>query len=240
MSEYYNSGRASREPRTTDVAREEAGNVSENVTHAAGEVARTTKEQAREITIEAGRQARDLLAEARDQAREQAGKQRERAVSGLRALGDELDRMAERGEQAGLATEVARQLSSRTRDLARFIDQREPGDLLEEARSFARRRSGLFLVATALAGVAVGRLTRAAAAQSRGPQQAPSAATSSGLPPSGAGAPAATSGQPLHPAATPDGPAHSAAAVGGSTVGEPAYGEPAYGQAPQREQGRTL
>ena len=36
----------------------------------------------------------------------------------------------------------------------------EPGDLVEEVRSFARRRPGVFLLGAAVAGTVVGRLTR--------------------------------------------------------------------------------
>jgi hypothetical protein len=171
MAAYQTSGGMPGDSSTTEVARQEAGNVGQSATEAAGQVAQTTKEQAKEVTSEVGRQARDLVGEASTQARDQAGKQRDRAVSGLRALGDELEQMAERGGQSGVATEVARQLSSRSRNVAQFIEQREPGDLLEEVRSFARRRSGVFLVGAALAGVAVGRLTRASVSQSSDQQQ---------------------------------------------------------------------
>jgi hypothetical protein len=91
---------------------------------------------------------------------EQAGSQKSRAVQGLQALGDELEQMAQNSGQSGLATETARQVSSRTRDLAQYLDRQEPADLLEEVRSYARRRPVVFLAGAALAGVVAGRLTR--------------------------------------------------------------------------------
>jgi hypothetical protein len=94
------------------------------------------------------------------QVRDQAGSQKSRAVQGLHALGDELEQMAHSSGQSGLAAELARKVSGRTRDLADYLDRREPGDLLEEVRSYARRRPVVFLAGAAMAGVVAGRLTR--------------------------------------------------------------------------------
>jgi hypothetical protein len=240
MAKYRASGGPLEDRGTTNVAGRDAGAVSQAATQAAGQVAQSTKEQAGEVASEVGRQARDLAGEARAQARDQAGRQRDRAVSGLRTLGHELDEMAERGEQSGVATEIARQLSSRSRDVAGFIEQREPGELLEEVRSFARRRPGVFLVGTALAGVAVGRLTRAAASGSGGQQPSAPTTGSAGRPPEQVepyGVPA--TGEPAYPAVTPAEPVRTAAAPGGSAYRGPAYSEPGYEQSTPPQQGRT-
>jgi hypothetical protein len=75
--------------------------------------------------------------------------------------------MSEKSDGNGMVPEVARQASERTRAVASWLAEREPGDLLAEVRTFARRKPGLFLAGAALAGVVVGRLTRGAiAAQS--------------------------------------------------------------------------
>jgi hypothetical protein len=55
---------------------------------------------------------------------------------------------------------VARQAADRADRVADWLGEREPGDLVEEVRSLARRRPGAFLLGAALAGVVVGRLTR--------------------------------------------------------------------------------
>jgi hypothetical protein len=150
----------SRSAGTADVAREQAGQVGQRAAEAGSDAAGAAKDQAREVVSETGRQARDLVAEARGQVREQAGGQRDRLVGGLRSLGDELSSMAEQGGQSGVAAEAASQLSGRSHDLARYLEGREPGDLLEEVRSYARRRPGAFLLGAAVAGIVVGRLTR--------------------------------------------------------------------------------
>jgi hypothetical protein len=149
---------------TTDVARDQTGRVGQTATEAGGQVAQTAKEQARNGVGEARHKARDLIGEARMQVQDQAGSQKSRAVHGLRALGDELDRMAQQGGQSGLATEVARQVSGRTRDLAQYLDRHQPADLLDEVRAYARRRPVIFLAGAALAGAVAGRLTRGLAA----------------------------------------------------------------------------
>ena len=66
-----------------------------------------------------------------------------------------------RTQTSGMANDLAQQASSKIRDIARWLESREPADLLEEARSFARRRPGTFLAGAALAGLVGGRLTRA-------------------------------------------------------------------------------
>ena len=109
---------------------------------------------------EARRQARDLVGEARDQVNGQVDVQHRNLVDNLHTLADELGRMSDASEQQGLASELVGQASERARGAAEFIGNRRPGDLVDEVRSFARRRPGTFLVGALVAGVAVGRLTR--------------------------------------------------------------------------------
>lgn len=85
-----------------------------------------------------------------------------KAASGLHSLADQLDRMAEKSDGQGMAPELARQASERTRTVASWLEEREPGDLVVEVRRFAQRKPGIFLAGAALAGVVVGRLTRGA------------------------------------------------------------------------------
>jgi hypothetical protein len=150
-----------------DTARDEAGQLKETSADAARQVAETVKEKASEVTSDAGEQARRLAAQTRDELVGQAGQQKERAVSGLRAVGDELRGMAEHG-QSGLATQLARQGADLTNQAADFLQKHEPGELLDELRGYARRKPGTFLLAAVAAGVVAGRLTRALAGGSTG------------------------------------------------------------------------
>jgi hypothetical protein len=145
---------------TTDVARDEAAGVGQPAREAGGQVAQTAGDQARQVVGEAGRQARDLLGEAQGHAQSQASAQQQRAAQQLRSVADEVGQMADHGGQSGVATEFARQAAGRMHGAASWLEQREPADVLDEVRNFARRRPGTFLIGAAVAGLAVGRLTR--------------------------------------------------------------------------------
>ena len=131
---------------TTEVAREQVSEVGQSAGGAAAHVAKHSKEQVGEVAAEAQRQARDLLEEARTQVSQQAGTQRDRLTEALMSVGSELQEMADKGSQGSVASEVARQASSRIVAMAGHIEGREPVDLLDELRSVARRRPAAFLV----------------------------------------------------------------------------------------------
>jgi hypothetical protein len=63
------------------------------------------------------------------------------------------------GAQSGPARDLIEQATGKVEDFAGWLQNREPADLLEEVRSFARRKPGTFLLGAALAGVVAGRLT---------------------------------------------------------------------------------
>ena len=137
---------------TTDAAKQHAGNV-----------ASTAGDQAKNVAGEAKSQARNLASETQNQVREQAGVQKTKAAGGLRSLSDELQSMSQgTNGQSGMASDLARQASEKARDLASWLDSREPGDLVTEIRDLARRKPGTFLLGAAAAGVLAGRLTRSA------------------------------------------------------------------------------
>ena len=129
---------------------------------AASDVASTAADKAREVQDETTRQARDLLGEARGHLRDQASEQHRNVVSTLRSLSSELANM--HSDQPGLASELVTQARTRVEDVADWLDRRQPGDLVNELRTFARRRPGVFLLGAAVAGVAAGRVTRGAVA----------------------------------------------------------------------------
>ena len=166
------------QPSTTAVARDEAANVGRSAGEAGGHVAQTAADQAREVVSETARQARDLLGEASGHARDQASVQQQKAASQLRSVADELREMTVKGGQSGVATEVAQQAAERIHGVASWLEQREPADVLQAVRDFARRRPGVFLAGAVAAGLAAGRLTRGMtdAARSGGQQPGPAAA----------------------------------------------------------------
>ncbi|MGN6761514.1 MAG: hypothetical protein ACTHJI_09335 [Leifsonia sp.] len=143
--------------------REEAGRVADSAAEAGKDVAATAAEQARNVAGEAKYQARDLYRQTQQELREQAAQQQERVASGLRSVGDELEQMAAASETDGVASDLVRQAAQRTHAVAGWLDARNPGSLIDEVKSYARRNPGTFIAAAAIAGALAGRLTRALA-----------------------------------------------------------------------------
>ncbi len=135
--------------------------MSRTAADAGREVAGTAQDQAKQVTREARQQAADLLQQARQQAGDQARAGQRRAGEGIRALAGELHGMAG-GANQGPVSDLAAQAAGRVEAVADWLDRREPAELLDEVRTFARRSPGTFLLGAALAGVLVGRLTRGA------------------------------------------------------------------------------
>lgn len=127
---------------------------------AAGEVAQTATDKATDVAQEAKTQARHVIGQAQDQLRGQASTQHRNLVGNLRSLGDQLNSMAEPSDQPGQATDLVAEAGSRVHSAASWLDEREPGHLLDELRSFARRKPATFVLGALAAGVVAGRLTR--------------------------------------------------------------------------------
>ncbi|MGO4595936.1 hypothetical protein AB4Z18_19150 [Leifsonia sp. 2TAF2] len=143
--------------------RDEASRVAGSAAEAGKDVAATAKEQAKNVAGEAKSQAKDLYAQTREELRDQAAQQQERVASGLRSVGDELEQMASASESGGVASDLVRQAAQRTHSIAGWLDARDPGSLIDEVKSYARRNPGTFIAAAAIAGALAGRLTRALA-----------------------------------------------------------------------------
>jgi len=159
----------------TDVPAQSTGGKSDRAQDVAGaaadqgrQVADTAMQQARSVAGEATDHARGLVTDALSQVDEEAHRQMGRMVQTLETFSDDLDQMAGQGETSGLASEMARQVANRTRDLGRRLDGREPQEILEDVRGFARRRPGTFLVGALVAGVVAGRFARGAKDASSG------------------------------------------------------------------------
>ena len=149
---------------TTGIHRDDT--TSSTTTEEGKKVAGVAADEAQHVAGEAKDQVRRLVDETRDQAQTQVTTQRDRLVDTLRTFGDDLENMASQGGSSGLAAQVARQAADRARSISSSIDGREPADLLEDVRAFARRRPGMFLLGALAAGIVAGRLARGAASSS--------------------------------------------------------------------------
>jgi hypothetical protein len=137
-----------------------AGAVKQEATTAASEVASTAGQEAKRVTADATHQLRGLMGQTRHDLQEQAASQQARAASGLRELADQLREMADGSDSEGMARDLVDDVARRAGDAASWLDARDPGSLLDEARQFARRRPGAFLAIAAGVGVVAGRLSR--------------------------------------------------------------------------------
>ena len=137
-----------------------AGTVGNETKQATKDVAATAGQEAKQVTREAKDQVRQLWGQTRSDLTDQASTQQTRAASGLRELADQLGQMAGAADHDGMAEGSSRTSPAAPDDAAPWLDQRDPGSLLEEARSFARQRPGTFLAIAAGVGVLAGRLSR--------------------------------------------------------------------------------
>jgi hypothetical protein len=160
MTSFQQPAAAGSEPSMKDKATE----TVDQGRQAAAQVAHTAADQALEVKEQAVRQARDLVGEVRQHLAGQVDSQHQNLVANLRSLSSELSAMVDGSDQAGMATELVTQARTRIDGAANWLDGREPGQLLDEVKSFARRRPGAFLVGALAAGVVAGRLTRGAVA----------------------------------------------------------------------------
>ncbi len=220
---------------TADTARDQAQQVKDSATDAASQVAGTTKEQAQQVTEDVRHQAKQLAGQTKSELTGQVTSQRDKAVSGLRSLADELSSMSDSSPQSGMGTQLAREGAGLTHRTADFLEQRDPTQLLDEVRDLARRRPGTFLIGAALAGVAVGRLTRGAmSARSNDSSTQPVTYGTDTAVPAYGGTPVGMQTDPLVPGTSLPGRAGASPSPSVAGVGEPApiLDEPYGDQAP--------
>jgi hypothetical protein len=151
---------------TADVAKDQAALITDTTKQAGAQVADTVRDQAGHVAEETKHQAKQLLSQAQTELSDQAAVTQQRVSEGLHALADELTGMAKNSEQDGPATDLARQAADKAREAAGWLGDRDPGSLLDEVRSFARRKPGTYLALALGAGVLAGRLTRGLTASS--------------------------------------------------------------------------
>lgn len=153
-----NGGKAAE---TADAAKQSGQQVAGAAADHAKDLAGTASEKASDVIGEAKAQASDLFGTAREQLGSEAENRRGQAVSSLRTIGDELDSMQTHDGDRGLATQLAGRGGEYVRQTADWLDGREPSEILDDVRRFARERPGTFLLGALIAGVVAGRLTRA-------------------------------------------------------------------------------
>ena len=148
-------------------AKEQATQVKDTALEQGQQVAGVAKEEAGKVAGEAVSQAKELFAQGREELGSQAHAQQQRLASIVHGFAEELGSMASSSDKSGPLTDLVHTGSRRGGELAHWLEDSQPSDLLDEVRSFARRRPLAFLGVSALAGVVVGRLTRSLAAEAK-------------------------------------------------------------------------
>lgn len=149
---------------TVDTAKDEAKQVSDTAAESGKQVAETAKGEAKNVAAETKQQAVSLLDTVRAEVGEQANTSQNRIADTLHGLSKELGGLASGSSESGPLTDLAHEASRKGGEVAHWLQEREPSDVLDEVRAYARRRPGTFLLLCGLAGVVAGRLTRSAVA----------------------------------------------------------------------------
>lgn len=148
-------------------AKERAAEVKDTSVAAGQHVAGVAKDELHKVGSETKQQAKDLYRQTQGELKDQAAAQQQRVASGIRSLSDEFGSMADKSETQGVASDLAHQAATRAAGVADWLEQRDPASLLNEVKSFARRRPGVFIAVAAVAGVVAGRLTRSVIAEAK-------------------------------------------------------------------------
>jgi hypothetical protein len=141
----------------SDQAKHAAGTAADQTKHVAG----VAQDEAKRVASEAKTQMQGLLDQTTREVDDQSRSQMNRLAETMRTFGDDLDQMSSQGHD-GMAADLARQVADRARTMSSYLDRREPRELLDDVRDFARRKPGTFLLGALAAGVVAGRLTRGA------------------------------------------------------------------------------
>jgi hypothetical protein len=156
--------------RAASTAGDKGREVAEDAAGRAREVAEAAKEKTGEIGHEVATQGQRVIEEAKDKVREQTDRQSQQLASSLRGWSDQARALAEgRPQDAGQLPDYARQAAGKMAEVAEQVQHRGLEGALDDVKSFARRRPGVFLLGAGIAGFAAGRLLRGAAASASAP-----------------------------------------------------------------------
>jgi F0F1-type ATP synthase membrane subunit b/b' len=174
MSNESNDGRADAVTHgasaVATTSREEARDVAETAKSQAQDVKGAATEQAQQLGDEAKEHARDVVADLREDLRRRADEQGTRAAQALHDTSSQLRSMA-RSADGGAVVDLAQNAATRLDDVASRLDRSGIDGLIDDVRSYARRRPGTFLLAAGAAGFLVGRLARNASSAMAGTNQ---------------------------------------------------------------------
>ncbi|MFC8310420.1 hypothetical protein ACFUMJ_12030 [Streptomyces olivaceus] len=160
MSESVQTGAGA----TKQKVRTETSATAGEAKQAASQVAGTAAEQARGVAGEARQQAGSALGDLRSRAMGEADEQTRRAAGRLRQWSSDLSGLAAHARDDSPARGLVAQAADTGSRAADYLEEQGVEGLVGDLQHFARRRPGAFLGGALLAGLAVGRLGKAAQA----------------------------------------------------------------------------
>lgn len=174
-----------------DTAKQEASGVKDTATEQAKNVAGTAKAEAKSVAGEAKSQVKSLYAQGQRELKDQAGNQQQRVASGLRSASDQLDSMATNSD-SGVATDLVRNVGQRIGSAASWLENRDPKDVFDDVKDYARRHTAIFVGGALVLGVVAGRLTRSLVSNARDESSSDNTPDYAGFSGSGATSPSYT------------------------------------------------
>lgn len=145
---------------TTQQIKDQTRAVGETAAQAGGDLVQSAKEQGREVVAETGRQAKQLYGQVRSEVTDQARTQQKRIADGLYSVANEASRIADQGGESGPVTNVVRGASGRIMRAGQWLEVREPAQIVDEVKAYARRHPAVFLLAAGVLGAMAGRLAK--------------------------------------------------------------------------------
>jgi hypothetical protein len=159
-----------------ETAKAEAGQVAGKAKEAGKEVMDEVTEKSAEVASTAKDEFNRLVDDGRAEIRTVGRERSEQLAARLETWAQQMRALSEgRVEEAGELRSWMQQAQRRVEDYASSLRERGPDGLMQDARRFARRRPGMFLLAAGVTGFALGRLVRSGAMS--GSQDAQSGAT---------------------------------------------------------------
>lgn len=134
--------------------------MKQTVTDEASALGSTVGSESKNVLSEAKYQARGLVDESVGQLRSQASTGQQRLAQAVREFAGEAGTMADGSSQNGVASRLASDAARVGDDLAGWLEDHGPDDVMREVRRFAARRPGTFLAISAGLGLLAGRFLR--------------------------------------------------------------------------------
>jgi hypothetical protein len=203
-------------PTAPDQSQGTAATAADEGKHLGGVAA----EEVQSVAGDVKEELQSLLDDTMKQVNEQSSVQRDRLVKLLKGLSHDLHEMASGPDGSGLAGQLVQGSADRAHRVSAHLEGREPAELVDEVRGFARRKPGVFLAGALVAGVVAGRFARAAKATHSSPESAAAVEPGNGT---GQPVPRPVTG-PLDPAQVP-----VTATATSADVPQPSYGTTADG-----------